>query len=188
MSLISGVTTVLPDMPAKSRRRRRQWDYQRELVERTRLARATPDQRARRLAIQVADQGLLIDLTQSEHILSPSALVTVPLTKPWFLGLTSYRGKLVGVVDLAGFIGKPIAPADQANRLIIFAASLASHCALRVARVWGLTDISAMQSHPAVAGAPLWAGKAYRDADSAIWTELDLAALVRDPAFLTIAA
>ena len=179
---------ALSGTSAKSRRRRRQWDYQRELVERTRLARAAPDQHARRLAIQVADQGLLIDLTQSEQILSVSTLVTVPLTKPWFLGLTSHRGKLIGVVDLAGFIGKPIAAADSADRLIIFAASLSSHCALRVARVWGLTDISAMQCQPALADAPLWSGQSYRDAGSAVWTEINLAALVRDPAFLDIAA
>jgi twitching motility protein PilI len=170
----------------KNQRRRSLRAYQRELVERTRAARAEPDQQSKRLAVQAGQEKFLFDLTQTGEVMNLTGLSAVPLTKPWFLGLTQCRGNLVGVIDLAGFLGQPVAAPDKSDRLLIFASSLSVHCALRVSRVLGLINVSTMQRQPVPPDAPDWASLHYRDSQASRWTELDLAALVQAPAFLDI--
>lgn len=177
-------------MPARSaeknQRRHSLRAYQRELVERTHAARAATEQQSRLLAVQAGQENFLFDLTQTGEIMSLSGLTRVPLTKPWFLGLTQCRGNLVGVVDLAGFLGKPVASSDQSGKLLIFASSLSQHCALHVSRVLGLIDVSTMRPQPAQPDAPEWARMQYHDSKACSWTELDLAMLAQAPAFLDI--
>lgn len=170
----------------KNQRRRSLRTYQRELVERTREARAAPDQQSRLLAVQAGSENFLFDLTQTGEVMNLSGLTRVPLTKPWFLGLTQCRGNLVGVIDLAGFLGKPVAAPDKSDRVLIFASSLSVHCALRVSRVLGLINVSSMQRRSAQPDAPEWVRMQYHDSEACSWTELDLASLAQAPAFLDI--
>lgn len=177
----------MPSSPAaKDQRRRKLRAYQRELVERTREARAAPEQQSCLLAVQAGSENFLLDLMQTGEVMAVSGLTLVPLTKPWFLGLTQCRGNLVGVIDLAGFIGKPVAALDKSDRLLVLASSLSLHCALRVSRVLGLIDLKNMQRQPAQPNAPDWAGIHYQDHEGVRWTELDLACLAQAPAFLDI--
>ncbi len=167
-------------------RRRNLRVYQRELIERTHEARAAHGQQRSRLAIQAGNEKFLIDLTQVSEVMSLSGMTAVPLTKAWFMGLTQCRGNLVGVVDLAGFLGKAVDVPVKSDRLLIFAGDLALHCAIRVTRVLGLIDISAMTCQPLQASAPDWASRHYIDDDGCGWTELDLASLAQAPAFLDV--
>lgn len=180
---MSSLPTTLPE---KMQRRRSLRAYQRELAERTRAACAAPARESSRLAVQAGQTNLLFKLNQTGEVLPLPALTRVAQTKPWFLGLTQCRGNLVGVIDLAGFLGQPVAAPAQSDRLLIVASSLSVHCAMRVSRVLGLLDVSAMTLQPAQAGAPEWTGIRYRDSAAASWTELDLAALLQAPAFLDI--
>ena len=171
---------------AKSRRRQALWQFQRKLVERTRHAHGATDNKNSRLAVQAGSGYFLLALTQTGEVLPVSPLTTVPITKPWFLGLASSRGNLLGVVDLAGFFGMPIAPLTKADRFLIFADSLSTHCALRVSRVLGLLDLSEMQPQTPLPATSGRAGPRYLDDDGRSWIELDLAAMAMDPAFLDI--
>lgn len=173
---------------AKNQRRRNLRAYQRELLERTREARAAPEQQNRLLAVQAGSEKFLLDLMQTGEVMTLPDLTKVPLTKPWFLGLTQCRGNLIGVIDLAGFIGKPIAPsaADKSDRLLVFASSLSLHCALRVTRVLGLMDLKNMKRQPPQPDAPDWASLHYHDSEGTRWSKLDLASLAQAPAFLDI--
>jgi twitching motility protein PilI len=183
---LSEVPPTEPPQSVKSRRRSALWEFQRKLVERTRLAQGATDNKNSRLAVQAGSGNFLLTLTQTGEVLPVSPVTTVPMTKAWFLGLTNCRGNLVGVVDLAGFSGMPIAPSSKADRFLVLADSLSTHCALRVSRVAGLVDLSVMQLQttlPATAGR---AGPRYLDSDARSWIELDLAAMANDPAFLDI--
>lgn len=179
------VVIAVPDTASRQRRRNLR-TYQRELIERTREARAARAQPCSRLAIHAGQDKFLVDLTQVSEVMSLSGIRTVPLTKPWFMGLTQCRGNLVGVVDLRGFLGKPAAAPEKSERLLIFANDLALQCAIHVTRVLGLIDMSAMTLQPLQAGVPDWASRRYIDSDGADWTELDLAGLAQAPAFLDV--
>ena len=185
MSSEPDVDVAAPQTSNRQRRRNLRV-YQRELIERTREARAMRGQQCNRLAIQAGQEKFLLDLTQVGEVMSSSGMTAVPLTKPWFIGLTQCRGNLVGVVDLVGFLGKPVDAHCKSDRLLIFADDLALHCAIRVTRVLGLIDISAMTLQPLQADTAEWASRCYVDGDGCGWTELDLASLAQAPAFLDV--
>ncbi|MEO7575999.1 MAG: chemotaxis protein CheW, partial [Massilia sp.] len=62
------------------------------------------------------------------------------------------------------------------SRIITFAAGLGFNCGLLVGRVYGLRNAGDMQVD----------GENLRDPDGNQWRALDLAALVREPAFLHV--
>jgi len=177
---------LAPALSLKNPRRRQRWAFQRALAERTRHAVSLPRPPASQLAVETDDRGLLVDLTHTAEVLPLVSLTTVPLTKPWFLGLSASRGNLIGVVDLAGFLGGLVAPRSMTDKILVCAESLGLHCALRVLRVIGLTDIHAMTPQADQPGAPAWLVRRYVDQAGRTWTALDLAALAQDPAFLHV--
>ncbi|NNG23069.1 chemotaxis protein CheW [Telluria aromaticivorans] len=164
------------DADARSTRLR---EYQEQLLERMQAAKSGSGAPIRQLGMQVGATRYLLDLLEAGEIVAPVPLARVPLAQPWYLGLANVRGTLVGVIDLARYLGadaQPSAPAPGA-RLVTFAPSLGFNCALLADRVYGLRQASSMQRE----------GDALRDADNILWTPLSLAALVREARFLLIA-
>jgi twitching motility protein PilI len=89
------------------------------------------------------------------------------------------RGNLVGVVDLARYLGHEEgsrARRPGAMRLVTFAPALGFPCALLAGRVVGLRHAADMTPD----------GACLRDADGKDWTPLSLAALVREERFLQV--
>jgi len=129
------------------------------------------------LGMQVGATRYLLDLLEAGEIVSPVPLARVPLTLPWYLGLANVRGLLVGVIDLARYLGEDSLPASgPAARLVTFAPTLGFNCALLADRVYGLRQASSMQRE----------GGLLVDADGNRWTPLSLAALVREERFLHV--
>jgi len=164
-------------------RRSRLRDYQEQLLERMQAARTSTGTRAHQLGVEIGGAGYLLELTETGEIVPVPPLAAVPLTQPWYLGLANVRGSLVGVVDLARYLGdvdaddgRP-APAPGLARLVTFSPALAFPCALLVGRVVGLRHAADMTSFDA----------GLRDADGASWTPLSLAALAADERFLQVA-
>ncbi len=158
------------------------------------------------LAVECAGLGVLVPLHTAGELFPLSALLPVPHTQPWFIGVANLRGGLHGVVDLAAFLGlrPPLAadaPREQAQ-LLAFNPKQGAHCAILVDRLAGLR--SAEQMKPVSAGdlpaganataaapapaRPAFAGGCWADHDGRVWQELDLAALARHEQFLAIAA
>ncbi|HEY1042621.1 MAG TPA: chemotaxis protein CheW [Telluria sp.] len=170
----------MSDTPDISARRTRLREYQTQLIERVQVARTTRGQRASLLGVQAGPEGrgrrLLLDLAQAGEIITMAPLTKVPLTHAWYLGLANIRGNLVGVIDIARYLGVGETPASPHNRIVTLAPGLGLQCALLVSRVYGLRDTAAMQD----------AGGTLVDADGQEWTTLDLAGLVKEPRFLHI--
>ena len=169
----------LAGTPAARRIRLRQ--YQEQLLERMQAARTSSGARAHQLGVEIGGIRYLLDLLEAGEIVPVPALATVPLTRPWYLGLANIRGSLVGVVDLARYPeqdggGQDGAPAPGSARLVTFAASLGFPCALLVGRVVGLRHAADMSP----------ADGRLREADGSEWTPLSLSALVRDERFLQV--
>jgi twitching motility protein PilI len=158
-------------------RRARLREYQEQLLERMQAARTSSGARAHQLGVDAGGTRYLIDLLDAGEIVPVPALAAVPLTRPWYLGLANVRGNLIGVVDLARYLGHDGAPGAQAaQRLVTFGAALNFPCALLVARVYGLRHAADMQP---VDGR-------LRDAEGNEWTPLGLAALAHDERFLQV--
>jgi len=168
---------------------------QSRLAERLQVARVEARQLSW-LAVECAGQGFLVPLTSAGEIFPSGALLPVPHTQPWFLGVANLRGQLHGVVDLAAFLGmrQPL-PRDalrEQARLLAFNPALGSHSAVLVDRLAGLRSAAQLTAEPLDGqvgqGRPAFANLRWRDAEGRVWQEIDLAALARHPQFLAIAA
>ncbi|MCA1858010.1 chemotaxis protein CheW [Massilia oculi] len=160
-------------------RRTRLRDYQQQLLERMQAARGGEGAPIQQLGLQLGGTRYLLDLLEAGEIVPLAPIARVPLTVPWYLGLANVRGSLVGVIDLARYLGEEdgAAPAAPGMRLVTFAPALGFNCALLAERVYGLRQAGAMER----------VGEALCDADGQLWTPLSLAALVREERFLQVA-
>jgi twitching motility protein PilI len=158
-------------------------DYQRDLAERLRSAEAGAT--TSRLGLQVGAEAWLVDLAEAGEVLPVPAITPVPLTRPWFRGLTNIRGNLYSVVDFPAFLGgQPVATGPEA-RLLVLAERFRLGAALLVDRSLGLKNAAHLE--PGEAGADTWSRGRYADRDGRQWKELDLPALAQHPDFLAVA-
>lgn len=179
-------SAVVPE-PDSSNRRTRLREFQAQLVERMQAVSSGVQAQASQLGVMIGDSRWLLNLQEAGEIVSVGAVTKVPLTQPWFLGLTNIRGNLISVVDLAHFRGQRPTPIDKESRIVAFAPSLSFNSGLLVSRVLGLRNIAEMEAcAPVEAGAVPWATRQYLDRESQLWTELDLSLIVQDPQFLQV--
>ncbi|MGH8799449.1 MAG: chemotaxis protein CheW [Casimicrobiaceae bacterium] len=163
--------------------------FQQELA--TRLAAKTTQQvEQSRLGLACAGQQWLIRLADAGEVIAVPTMATVPLTRPWYLGIANIRGNLYSVIDFGGFLGHPIEPAaagSQAARLVLFGPRVGElRAGLVVTRVLGLSNLAELAQGEAPAGAPAWYGARWTDKSGGVWQEIDLALLAQDPAFLQV--
>jgi twitching motility protein PilI len=158
--------------------------FQQELT--SRLASKTAAQvQSSRLGLEAAGQRWLIRLADAGEVIAMPPVVTVPLTRAWYLGVANIRGNLVGVIDFAAFLGRDAAAQTGMTRLILFSARAGEvNAGLVVGRVLGLRNLAELAPAAPPADAPGWFAQRWMDGDGNAWQELDLAALAREPAFL----
>ena len=175
-------------------RRIRLTDFQRALSERLAQAAQRAVATGNRLGVASGSEYWLLRLDQAGEILFLPEIQEVPLTRSWFRGVANVRGHLMGVVDWSEFRGEAPTPLTYRARLVLFSERLAVPGALLVGQVAGLRSLEDMQPEPTEtpepgdqSSSPAWIGARYRDGEGRLWRELDMAALVREPAFLNIA-
>src|SRR5262245_31680213 len=145
-------------------------DYQRDLSERLQSAKGAAT--ASLLGVQVDDEAWLVDLREAGEVIPVPPITPLPLTRPWFKGLTNIRGNLYSVVDFPAFLRKrPVAAGDQ-TRLLLVGERFRLAAALLIDRSLGLRNPSQLERR---AGAlPAWTRAQYADAEGRLWKELDL--------------
>ena len=159
-------------------------DYQLALSERLQSA-GTGARLASKLALQIGDQGWLVDLKDAGELIPPPAISPVPLARPWFKGVANVRGNLYSVTDFSAFLGGAATPAGESARLLLIHERFRSGAALLVQRSLGLRDAAQLEPQGGDAAArPRFVSGIYADADGTLWKELDVPALVQDEAFL----
>jgi twitching motility protein PilI len=144
------------------------------------------------LAVESGGLGFLLPLAQAGEIFAMTVVQPVRRTRPWFAGVANLRGNLVGVVDLAAFLGlhaEAPAQAGRGGQLVALNPSLGLACALWVDRLAGLraADQLKLSVSPSIS-MPKFARERWLDADGRQWMQLDLAALAADPTFLSVAS
>lgn len=160
--------------------------FQQELA--TRLASKTAAQvESSRLGLSCAGGNWLIRLSDASEVIAVPAIVSVPLTKPWFMGVANIRGNLYSVVDFARFMGQDDALKDSGSsaRLVVFGPRTGDlRAGIVVQRVLGLRNVTELAPVAAQGDTLPWYGQRWMDASGGVWQEIDLARLAQDPAFL----
>jgi twitching motility protein PilI len=159
-------------------------DYQRDLAERLRAASASRS--ASMLALQVGEEGWLVDLADAGEVIPVPPITTVPLAKPWFKGMANIRGNLYSVVDFPSFIGAGSVSVAEQSRLLLIGERFRMGSALLVDRSLGLRNPAQLKVR-AKRGASPWIKGEYEDQDGKGWKELDVPALVQHQDFLAVA-
>jgi len=139
-----------------------------------------------RLALESGGASWLVRLGDTGEVLPCPAPVSVPLTKPWFLGVANIRGSLYGMVDFGQFLTGEPSKRGIGARLVLLGPRFAEmRAGLVVNRVLGLRNLSDFS--PVEGGGPrAWASRTWRDKTEVEWRELDLARLVQDQQFLEV--
>jgi len=160
--------------------------FQQELA--TRLATKTTAQvESSRLGLSTGTERWLVRLADAGEVIAMPAIVKVPMTRDWFLGVANIRGNLYSVVDFGGFLGQALAPAAAATRLVLFGARVGElNAGIVVTRVLGLRNLADLAPVPADGDAAPWHAQRWMDGDGNAWQEIDLAKLARAPAFLQV--
>ena len=163
--------------------------FQQELA--TRLAAKTTAQvEQSRLGLACAGAQWLIRLADAGEVIAVPSVASVPMTRPWYLGIANIRGNLYGCIDFAGFLGhkvEPVATVAGGARLVLLGPRVGElRAGLVVHRVLGLRNLAELKQSDAPAGAPAWYGSRWTDPEGGLWQEIDLALLVQDPGFLQV--
>src|SRR2546423_1455943 len=114
------------------------------------------------LGLACAGQQWLIRLADAGEVIAVPSVATVPLTRPWFLGVANIRGNLYTVIDFGGFLGhaiEPDAPGTTPVRLVLFGPRVGElRAGLVVPRVLGLRNLAELSRADAPSGSPAWYG------------------------------
>jgi twitching motility protein PilI len=157
-------------------------DYQRDLSERLRSAEGGHN--TSMLGLQVDDEAWLVDLREAGEVIPVPPVTPLPLTRPWFRGLTNIRGNLYSVVDFPAFLQRrPVVQGDQ-SRLLLFGDRFRLGVALLVDRSLGLRNPAQLERQEREL--PAWVRAQYVDAEGRAWKELDLGQLAQHPDFLGV--
>lgn len=170
-----------PDVVARRTRLR---EFQAQLVARMQTARSGEETHTNLLGVMIGGSRWLLDLQSAGEIVSVGNVTPVPLTQPWFLGLTNIRGNLISVIDFARFLGEAATPIDKDSRIVAFGPTLSFNSGLLVSRVLGLRNVADMQ--PDTGEGEPWSSQRYVDQDSHVWSQLDLSAIIQHPRFLQV--
>jgi twitching motility protein PilI len=157
-------------------------EFQQDLVERLKGA-ADQASSGTRLGVQAGTANLLLRLDEAGEVLPVPAMTSVPLTKPWFLGLANIRGNLHGVIDFALFMGGEPTPRSADSRIMLVADRYKLNVALLISRMTGLRNVQQL-TQDSNASAPPWIAASFRDAEGFLWQELAAGELVRHTDFL----
>ena len=160
-------------------------DYQRALV--ARLREAESRRTAFKLGLNVAGEEWLVDLADAGEVIPVPAITPVPLTRPWFKGVTNIRGNLYSVVDFPAFLGAGATAISEQTRLLLIGEHYRTGAALLVSRSLGLRNPALLQTRAGNGSRPPWTRAEYGDAEGRTWKELDVPRLVEHPEFLGVA-
>lgn len=136
------------------------------------------------LGFSAGSERWLCRLQQTEEVLVPPPITSVPLTQPWFLGLTNVRGNLYSVIDFSLFLGKtPVTHHTEARLVLLSRNTGAVNAALLVQQVYGLRSVKGFAPTGQGIQDKVWNVQNWMDAEGHVWHEVDLGKLAQDSEF-----
>ena len=153
-----------------------------------RLAGASEQAAAGLLGVLSGSDYWLLSLSDSGEVVPLPTLTSVPLTRPWYVGIANIRGNLYSVTDFSAFQGKEATPQNPSSRLLLIGARHGNNAALLVTRMLGLRNIEDLTPAAADDEAPAWARQVFTDKEGRRWKMLDVPELLADERFMDIGA
>ena len=154
-----------------------------------RLASATAQDTLRsRLAFESGKRLWLLRLPDAGEVMPVPWLCKVPLTQSWYNGLVNVRGSLHGVVDLADFCGYGTTPRTSESAYLLCGQRHGLNVGLLVRKVVGLRNAQEFKPVDGARPDQPWISAILMDHEGREYREINMAALVRDPAFMDIGA
>lgn len=144
---------------------------------------ATPTDR--RLGVLLGELHFLIPLGDMEEILPAGAITPVPLTHPWFLGLRSVSGRLIGVIDYVCYAHGIQQRITAASRILIPTIQSIKDCGFIVSAVIEICDLSVMEKSFVVEDEQ--ERTIYIDQQQRQWREVNWNLLMKMPDFFQVA-
>ena len=161
-------------------------EFQENLARRLASA-AVQDTKRSRLAFESGELLWLVQLPDAGEVMPVPGLCKVPLTQRWYNGLVNVRGSLHGVVDLADFCGYGVTPRSSESAFLLCGQRHGLNVGLLVRKVVGLRNAPEFEPVETAVPEKPWISGVVRDHEGREYRELDVAGLVRDPAFMDIA-
>ncbi len=162
-------------------------EFQEGVVARLQLAKdAGATAVSSKLGVQVGDQSWLVNLSDVSEVVPLPEVVPVPLTHPWFKGVSNVRGNLYGIVDFSAFLGGEPVPPGVESRLLLINPRFSINCGLVISRMLGLRSPSELQPNGSSKNENLWIAAEYADNAGGAWKELNMQHLVNHPDFLRV--
>ncbi|AOY99009.1 chemotaxis protein CheW [Cupriavidus sp. USMAHM13] len=161
-------------------------DYQAMLARRLREARSLPAVDSY-LGLQVGARHWLLPLAQTGEVIEMRQPARVPLTQPWYTGLVSARGNLLGVIDFGLFCGEGVTPLQPGSKIVVLSREVERACGILATRVMGLRHAGELSPPPGGTGSGAcreWEGASLVDREGRGWQVLDVRRLLDTPAFL----
>jgi twitching motility protein PilI len=159
-------------------------DYQRALAERLRDAGA--GHIASKLGMQIGTETWIVDLGDAGEVIPVPPVTAVPLTKPWFRGVTNVRGNLFGVIDFPAFLGVGAVALGEHSRLLLLGERFRTSAGLLIDRSLGLRNPEHLKPLAAAGEPAAWQRGEFEDQEGKNWKELDVPQLVRHADFLSV--
>ncbi len=152
-----------------------------------RLAGASAQDHLRsRLAFESGDRLWLLNLPDAGEVMPVPWLCRVPLTRRWYCGLVNVRGGLYGMVDLADFCGHGVTPRTSENAFLMCGRRHGINVGLLAQKIVGLRNAQEFSVVTDVTPDQPWISGIVQDHESRRYQEIDVAGLMRDPAFMDI--
>jgi twitching motility protein PilI len=129
-----------------------------------------------------------LQLPDAGEVMPVPWLCKVPLTHRWYNGLVNVRGTLHGMVDLADFCGYGVTPRTSESAFLLCGQRYSLNVGLLVRKVVGLRNAQEFSLVTEASPDRLWISGIMRDHEGREYREINMAKLVRDPAFMDIAA
>jgi twitching motility protein PilI len=146
------------------------------------------------VGLQINQRNWLINTQDAGELIRPEKITKIPLTVPWYLGITNYRGVLVGCVDLALFHQEPILTRQKHQQLLVIHPKFSTPLGILVNKTLGLRRQDQLTFPPIIktqkltSGQRSWYQSGIVDQDGMAWDLLDVHQLMMQEAFLVITA
>jgi twitching motility protein PilI len=157
-------------------------EFQQSVLDRLQAQVAGGGGRVSTLGVQVGEDFWLVDMSDINEVLPLPPLTVVPLTKPWYCGVSNVRGNLYSIIDFAVFNDGAPTPHEGQSRVLLAGQKFAFNAGLLVSKVLGMRNATEWQSSEQYGEIRL------RDGDGQVWRKLDMEQLLQQPEFLQIGA
>lgn len=162
-------------------------EFQEALVARLQnLASGEAPAHATKLGVRSGAINWLVNLSDVSEVVPLGAYTPVPLTKPWFIGMTNVRGNLFSIIDFSSFCGGEPTLMNVDSRLLLLNPRFGVNAALLVNRMQGLRGAEQLEQREKAFGNVPWLAAEYSDPAGQQWKEVDVSGLVQAPDFLHV--